>query len=378
MSMITESEKKRLQSLKEKKQAFKVKGQFIQQALRNIDNTTKCKKIIFDNDIDEWESPKLKKKKRDLFDNDSENERDNEESLWKKDKFNIKENKHKQIVLGNDARFTLDDRFAKDDHETEKTELVEDINECDLQKEKERQLDILENILGEPLTYTVKDQELKTTKKKLMIRYDPTENGHCEYEMKSMQSKIKEKTKKKKRDQFVSELEPAPLEPEVSKDIYYAISDTLTESLKQKGEFSLLKAYRKEENDAGNAEDYSASIAENNKAKTFKLNFNATNAFKYDSSDDDAALDTDKQMTDNIEENTDTNIFLEYKDTLFLDNEDIRFNEAVKFFKTEAISNNEFKNLRRELKMIVRTKIRTNERKHQPWNKKRKIKRFHK
>lgn len=36
MSMVTESEKKRLQSLKEKKQAFKVKGQFIQQALRNL------------------------------------------------------------------------------------------------------------------------------------------------------------------------------------------------------------------------------------------------------------------------------------------------------------------------------------------------------
>lgn len=69
-----------------------------------------------------------------------------------------------QIILGNDARFTLDDRFAKDDQETEKTELVEDINECDLQKEKERQLDILENILGEPLTHIVKDQELKTAK----------------------------------------------------------------------------------------------------------------------------------------------------------------------------------------------------------------------
>lgn len=85
-----------------------------------------------------------------------------------------------------------------------------------------------------------------------MIRYDPTENGHCEYEMKSIQSKIKEKnTKKKKHDKSISELEPVPSEPEVSKDIYYAVSDTLTESLKQKGEWSLLKAYRKEENDAG-------------------------------------------------------------------------------------------------------------------------------
>ncbi|XP_070159965.1 probable RNA-binding protein CG14230 [Polyergus mexicanus] len=378
MSMITESEKKRLQSLKEKKQAFKVKGQFIQQALRNLDNTTKCKKIIFDSDIDEQQSLKLKKEKRDLFDNDSDNEKDNEEkSLWNKDKFNIKETKHKKTILGNDARFTLDDRFAKDDHQNENIEFVEDINEYDLEKEKERQLDILENILGKPFIHKVKDQELKTAKKKLMIRYDPTENGHCDYEVKSVQSKIKEKNiKKKKHDKSILEMEPVSPEPKVSKNIYYAVSDTLTESLKQKGEFSLLKTYRKEENDTGNAEDYSVSIAENNKAKKFNLNFSVTNAFKYDSSDDDdvhEALNTDKRMADDVEKNR-TNSSFEYKNILFLNNEDIRFNEAVKFFNIEATSNDEFKNLRRELKMIVRTKIRTNERKHQPWNKKRKIK----
>lgn len=85
-----------------------------------------------------------------------------------------------------------------------------------------------------------------------MIRYDPTENGHCDYEVKSVQSKIKEKNiKKKKHDKSILEMEPAPPEPKVSKNIYYTVSDTLTESLKQKGEFSLLKAYRKEENDTG-------------------------------------------------------------------------------------------------------------------------------
>lgn len=85
-----------------------------------------------------------------------------------------------------------------------------------------------------------------------MIRYDPTENGHCDYEVKSVQSKIKEKNIKKKRhDKSILEMEPVPPEPKVSKNIYYAVSDTLTESLKQKGEFSLLKAYRKEENDTG-------------------------------------------------------------------------------------------------------------------------------
>lgn len=67
-----------------------------------------------------------------------------------------------QTILGNDVRFTLDDRFVKDDDQTEKTELAEGINEYDLQKEKERQLDILESILGTPLT--VKNQETKAAK----------------------------------------------------------------------------------------------------------------------------------------------------------------------------------------------------------------------
>lgn len=86
-----------------------------------------------------------------------------------------------------------------------------------------------------------------------MIRYDPTENGHCEYEVKPAQLETKEEnTKKKKRDKSVLEIkEPVLPEPEVSKDIYYAISDTLTESLKQKEEFSLLKTHGKGKADTG-------------------------------------------------------------------------------------------------------------------------------
>lgn len=81
-----------------------------------------------------------------------------------------------------------------------------------------------------------------------MIRYDPTENEHCEYEVKPVQPQTKEKnTKKKKHDKPTSEMEePAPVE--VSKDIYYAVSNTLTESLKQKEEFSLLKAHGRDNN----------------------------------------------------------------------------------------------------------------------------------
>lgn len=86
-----------------------------------------------------------------------------------------------------------------------------------------------------------------------MVRYDPTENRHCEYEVKPAQPETKEKnTKKRKRDKSEPEIkEPAHPEPKVSKDIYYTVSDVLSESLKQKEEFSLLKAYGKEKDDTG-------------------------------------------------------------------------------------------------------------------------------
>ncbi|KYM92089.1 hypothetical protein ALC53_01152 [Atta colombica] len=295
MSVITTSEKKRLQSLKEKKQAFKAKGQFIQQALKNLDNTTNNKKIIFD-DVNEQQDVKRKKKiKRDLFDSDDDNNNE-KDSLWNEDEFKVK--KCKKTTLGNDARFILDDRFIEDDNQTKESKVVEDTDEYNLQKEKEKQLDILEGILGTPLT--IKNLETKSTKKELMIRYDPTENEHCEYEVKSVQPETKEKsTKKKKRNKSMSEITDSAIpEPEVSKDIYYTVSDTLTESLKQKEGFSLLKLHGKERNDT----------------------------------------------------------------------------EAVKFFSTEAASNDTLNNLRRELKTIVRMKIRNNIRRHQPYGKKRKIK----
>lgn len=57
------------------------------------DNTTKCKKIIFD-DIDEQQCLKSEKTKKDLFDSDNE-----EDSVWNEDEFSIKENKRKKVSV---------------------------------------------------------------------------------------------------------------------------------------------------------------------------------------------------------------------------------------------------------------------------------------
>lgn len=94
---------------------------------------------------------------------------------------------------------------------------------------------------------------IKTYRNELMIRYDPTENGHSEYEMnlarlkesaETKQSQDKKKSTKRKHDEHISETENP-----VSKDIYFNISDTLAESLKHKEGFSLLKAYGREKDD---------------------------------------------------------------------------------------------------------------------------------
>lgn len=84
-----------------------------------------------------------------------------------------------------------------------------------------------------------------------MIRYDPTENGHCKYEVKPAQQTkdAKEKSsKKRKRERPVPEVvESAPVE--VSKDIYYTVSDILMDNLKQKEGFSLLQTYGRDNSD---------------------------------------------------------------------------------------------------------------------------------
>ncbi|EZA48780.1 hypothetical protein DMN91_004913 [Ooceraea biroi] len=381
MSVITESERKRLQSLKEKKHAFKIKGQLIHQALSDLNNA-KSNKIRFDDDFGEEQSTKPKRQKIALFDSDDDNDDNKKDVLWNEDEFAAK--KKKKVVLGNDARFTLDDRFMEDDHSVQETEVKTGTDECDLQKEKEKQLDILESILGMPLV--AKSQEnsnTKSTKQELMVRYDPTENEHCKYEVKTVQSEKSEEksSKKKKREKPMPEVEePAPVD--VSKDIYYAVSDTLAESLKQKEEFSLLKTFGKEKkNDTGHAESNDASIAES-KDRKFRFNFNASNVLnnKCDSSDEDVdevnKPDANERTVEGTEYDENTCNIFAHKDILFFDKDDVRFNEAVRFFNAEAAPTDEFKNLRRELKQIVRTKIRNNEKQHQRWGKKRKIKKF--
>lgn len=74
-------------------------------------------------------------------------------------------------------------------------------------------------------------------------------------------------------------------------------------------------------------EDFNAPSIENNEQK-LRFNFNsfATNAFKYDSSDNANADEVPEAAKKEVKDDNHMNSLIEYKDTLFFDSNDVRFN----------------------------------------------------
>ncbi|CAL7940887.1 unnamed protein product [Xylocopa violacea] len=369
MNEISISERKRLESLKHKKQVFKAKELTVQNALRNLDNKSNKNKIVFDNDIDKVkDKPGNNAKKRktyDLF-------YDSDELVWDDSTFAIDKTitgklSERNVTLGNDERFKLNEHFLEDDKKLDDNTSIGNNDETDLRKEKELQLDILENILGVPIVSKNKDAN-KDTKlaKKGMIRYDPTEHSHKEYEIST--EKLKPEIKKIKKKKNIQETSEDP-SANVSKDVYFSVSDMLSKSLKEEGQFSLLKTYGKEISSDKEHEDSNVSYVAPLKPPKINFDFKSTNPFKYDSSDDEhdgkQEYTNNEQFTNDVRENT---------NKLFFYDNDIRFNEAEKFFSNQSASEDTFKELRQELKQIVRSKIRRNVKKKQPWGYKRKVK----
>lgn len=82
-----------------------------------------------------------------------------------------------------------------------------------------------------------------------MVRYDPTKENHKEYEINAgkvntPKKEVQKKQKVKKNTEDAIENTPV----EVSKDIYFSVSESLTKSLKEGGGFSLLNTYGNTQN----------------------------------------------------------------------------------------------------------------------------------
>ncbi|XP_012271866.1 probable RNA-binding protein CG14230 [Orussus abietinus] len=356
-SVVSEAEKKRLKSLTEKKRLFRTKEQLIRIALQKVD-VGKSNKIIFSED-DEDKCNNIQsetKNRRQLFEDDE----GDDDTTWNEEKFESMENTNQKLArlqskVGNDKRFILDDRFLDDGEDIEQPG---DAN-SDPTDEKNWQLDILSDVLGK----TVKrPDKVETVPRKRMIRYDPTEGDHKEYEVKTEQSKEQSATKKKKKKKLsVTEPEESAPQPEVSKEVFYKVTDTLKDALKEKESFSLLKTLGRADT-IERQED-----PKNKKAKAdepFQFNKAAGKVFKYDSSDEEEEQEEEdgsnlKSITfSSGDQEESTNKF-------FFTADDSRFRGANEFFEVSSPAE-DFKNMRRELKQIVRMKIRNNVRKELP------------
>lgn len=380
MTVQEEAEKRRLLSLKKKKEAFKAKEKLISDALKNVDKS-KANKIVFDDNIEQdvsIEKGTGKRKHNTLFDNEDDDDDDDKEVNWNDDKFKTKKNLNAKYLklqanFGNDSRFTLDNRFFEEDAEDKEDKGVD---KCDIENEKEWQINILEDVLGAPVAKKAKNEE--QVKKLAMIRYDPTEDQHKKYELTKEEIKYSVKTKKKKKKEEIAEETNKDEPVTVSKDIYYSVSNSLNKSLNQPGEFSLLKTYGKDIDETDNKQKGGiyAKAKEISKNKKSFFNFDSTNPFKYDSSDDENEADTKMDTTDYKEKKVSINLFGKDSDNLFFSTNDKRFKDALNFFKKESVPKKEFKNLRRELKQIVRAKVRKNVRKTEKWGSRKKIKKL--
>lgn len=155
-----------------------------------------------------------------------------------------------QSSIGNDERFAVDERFLDDEdlEDKQKEEEAEEIDEYD--DEKKKQLEILGSILGKPLTakpsQTENDKKTKTLGK--MVRYDPTDEQHQEYEI---LPEKQEKVKKKKKKQV--EIVEKPELPEVSKERSYSIPNVklLSSVFGKEEKTSLLEIFGKISTESG-------------------------------------------------------------------------------------------------------------------------------
>lgn len=294
-----------------------------------------------------------------------------------------------------DPRFRIDAKFVEDDEDAEdqeqsdtaaKTENSNDEATSEL-NERSWQMGILEQVVGSKIDTS--DNAQKAARKKRMLRYDPSKEEH----QKLLRTGNKEsppeadadaqitsgKKKQKKRHAEDEEITVADAGPEVSKEVFYVVTDTLAESLRTRGDgFSLLNMFGSAQMQDKRADELKK--VSDAKILINKLDKNALNPFKYDSSSDEEGENEPlKQIAkDGTQKKTkqQNKILME---SFFISKNDARlkgkarksiflrhfysislsFVEGAKFFRYEKKSGPEedYEAVRNRLKLLIRSKI---------------------
>uniref|UniRef100_A0A1A9VRC6 RRM domain-containing protein n=1 Tax=Glossina austeni TaxID=7395 RepID=A0A1A9VRC6_GLOAU len=362
------AEQKRKESLSKMKHDYEKRKSTIQQALQD-ENGNISKKIIFrdsasdEENIAECEQP-LKTSKTNIFGSDDDDGDDNFELKCLPTGSRGEKLLKLQAKQSLDSRFRIDAKFLDEDNEIEgeiSQQGEEEQNNAN--DERKWQMNILEQVVGTKIDSEGLHSEHRARQNKKMVRYDPLKDEHPKCERKiEEKDRLLQKTKTK-----ATKLEEKPI-AEVSKEIFYVVTDSLQQSLKKRGEgFSLLDMFGSNEvNESRETrlkEIRNEKILINHKKseKSFQIN-----PFNYDSSstddeegDENIALGSDNatSKTVNTTKKNKVNINTE---TFFIPKTDKRLKEGFNFFtydKTpDGIAEN-YEDVRHRLKQIIKTKI---------------------
>ncbi|XP_038211039.1 probable RNA-binding protein CG14230 [Zerene cesonia] len=382
-----ESEKKRLESMKRKRQEFKEKKLIIKTGLTGIDKISN-KKILFTDAGEENVSENGPSKRNNGLQNRNNlfDDEDSDDGI----NFNIKEQfegKKGQKVLDlqsrykSDKRFVLDQRFAEDSDEGNEEELgvknVEEDETVELEQadEKSKQVKILQDVLGVAIRSKHQESSSKTKAKLGMLRFDPLQPDHAKFlapvEPKEEVSKKSKKKKSKDKEEIP---EPQPVveveKIEVSKEQFYEVSDVLKEAIAQPTSFSLRSLFSKSnstEEETPNDTDQSKYLVKvKDKKVKHPLDPGEKNPFVYDSSeseDEGESLNKDTVIPEKVEQKA------VWRENLFLSlNLDNRLQEGLEFFNQPL--EGEIPKERRQLKSVMKKRLYNKERKNKMFQKK--------
>ncbi|KAL3196360.1 hypothetical protein MRX96_001695 [Rhipicephalus microplus] len=242
---------KRLASVKQRFAESDMQRRLLRSALTSVDNSDRKRHIVF-NDSDEEEAvvtPSVKasattQSKLTLFD-DEEEEQGDEESPDYNFRLRPQFEGHKghkilelQSKFGTDERFRMSENFLESDDEesggVQGDEAAADDDSLDPRKERERNLDILQDVLG-PVAPKIRPKAIfrDTTQ----LRFDPTKESSSKFE-------IKPESKASKRKKMRAEEESAAAVPQVSGEQFYEVTSDLQDALKNRSSgFSLSQMF---------------------------------------------------------------------------------------------------------------------------------------
>lgn len=246
---------KRLASVKQRFAESDMQRRLLRSALTSVDNSDPKRRIVFKDSDDEEEeeslatpsveAPAVTEHKLTLFDDEDDEAEEEGESPDYDFRLRPQFEGHKghkvlelQSKFGTDERFRMSENFLESDDDESGSvkgdQAALDDDSLDPSKERARNLDILQDVLG-PEAPKIRPKAI--FKDATQLRFDPTKESAAKFE-------IKPESRASKRKKMRTEEENAAAVPQVSGEQFYEVTTDLQDALKNRSSgFSLSQMF---------------------------------------------------------------------------------------------------------------------------------------